>query len=87
MDREIMVTALKDKPAPLYCKTGRINEYRRAFYQGNGGSPKDKTFDPAIGTRGGHSCCGSKVWWRHKLGCKNSFKNAPEDLSDLKDVA
>lgn len=82
--KNITVSALKeDKANSLVCKTGRLNAYRWAFYQGVGGSPKDKTFDLKIGTRGGHKCCKSKVWWRHKVSCKNAVKNSPDDLSDL----
>lgn len=68
----------------LKCKTGRINEYRRAFRDGLGASRKEETFDLSLGVRGGHNCCNSKVEWRHKINCKNSLKNSPDDLSDLK---
>lgn len=84
--KKIQVSALiENKTNSLICKTGHQNAYRFAFYQGLGASPKDSTFDPNIGKRGGHKCCGSKVWWRHKTNCKMSVKNAPDDLSDLKD--
>ncbi len=85
--KNIAVVALKEnKPNFLVCKTGRMNAYRWTFYQGVGASSKDKTFDPKIGKRGGQKCCGSKVWWRHKVSCKNAVKNSPDDLSDLKEV-
>ena len=73
-------------PSSVVCSTGRMNAYRWAYYQGVGASPKDSTFDPNLGTRGGHKCCGSKVCWRHKSNCKMAAKNAPDDLSDLKDI-
>ena len=83
-EKNIIVEALKSKGG-LYCKTGRINAYRLSFHSGTGASPKDRTFDPNLGTRGGHKCCGSKVWWRHKVSCQNAVRNYPDDLSDLKD--
>lgn len=80
----LTVSALKEgKQGSLVTTTGRVNEYRRAFYQGLGASPKDYTFDASIGTRGGHKCCGSRVYWRHKVSCPMAVKNAPDDLSDL----
>lgn len=72
--KPILVTALKTT-GNLYCTTGRKNEYRRAFLQGLGASPKESTFDPKLGKRGGHSCCGSKVWWRHKVLCPGVTKD------------
>lgn len=53
----------------LYCKTGKINEYRRAFHRGLGATIREETFDKSLGVRGGHKCCGSKVSWRHKVSC------------------
>lgn len=83
----IFVTALKENnQAPLVTSTGIVNEYRLAYYQGLGASPKDDTFDRSIGVRGGHKCCGSKVYWRHKVDCPKAAKNAPDDYSDLKDI-
>lgn len=81
-----IVALNENNPASILTRNGTINEYRRAFAFGQGGSIYDETFDPKIGTRGGHKCCGSKVWWRHKVNCKNSTKNAPDDYSDLKEV-
>lgn len=82
-----LITALlEDKPASIFCKSGRINAYRRAFALGHGASPSDPTFDPKLGARGGQKCCGSRVWWRHKVNCKKAVRNAPDDLSDLKDL-
>lgn len=71
----------------LYLPNGRKNAYRAAFAEGVAGNIRDTTFDPSIGARGGHRCCGSKVWWRHKVSCKNAAKNGPDDLSDLKDIS
>lgn len=59
----------------LYCATGRINSYRDAFRAGLGASRKDATFDPKLGKRGGHTCCGSKVEWRHKADCEHAIKS------------
>ena len=49
----------------LYCKTGKINGYRDAFKKGYGASRKEKTWNGKI-----HTCCRSKVAWRHKATCK-----------------
>jgi hypothetical protein len=46
----------------------------------------DETFDKNIGSEGGHTCCGSRAKWRHKISCKYSYKNYKDDLSDLKDI-
>ena len=48
-------------------RTGIGNAYRIAFALGQGASRKDKTYDRS---RRMHTCCGSKVSWRHKVGCK-----------------
>lgn len=53
----------------LIMSNGGINDYRVAKATGVGGSRKEETFDPKLGKRGGHSCCGSKVEWRHKVSC------------------
>jgi hypothetical protein len=50
----------------LICTTGHINAYRRAFVLGQGGSKKEATWDHA---QRQHTCCASKVPWRHKKGC------------------
>ncbi len=52
----------------LYCKTGKINAYRRSFLDGTGGSRKDETWNRI---KNCHSCCNSKVYWRHKINCKS----------------
>lgn len=68
----------------IICSTGRINAYRMAFAHGQGASSKDNTWDKLSHK---HLCCGSKVGWRHKTDCFNAVKNAPDDLSDLKDLS
>lgn len=83
--KQILVSALKSTNS-LYCTTGRKNAYRDAFHTGLGASRGDETFDPKLGVRGGHRCCGSKVEWRHKVTCSNAVRNAPDDYSDLKNI-
>ena len=61
----IEVVAIKTKNN-LYCKTGIINEYRRAFLGGFGASVKDLTCHLK---KHKHTCCGSRVAWRHKVQC------------------
>jgi hypothetical protein len=53
----------------LYLAGGGINDYRLYKMKGQGASRKDPSFDPTLGKRGGHSCCGSAVEWRHKTNC------------------
>lgn len=55
-------------------------DYRKAFITGLGASTKDPTWN-----RSGHehTCCQSKVPWRHKAKCIKAARNAPDDLSDL----
>ena len=48
------------------CSTGRKNAYRYAFLKGQGGSMKETTWD-SVSKK--HSCCQSKVSWRHKTAC------------------
>jgi len=45
---------------------GEINYYRVMFMKGQGGSSKEETWDPG---KHWHSCCKSKVCWRHKNNC------------------
>lgn len=82
MKEKIMVEAIKSV-GNLYCKTGRQNAYRRAFKDGLGATRKEFTWNKY---EHHHTCCGSKVCWRHKTFCKLVPKNAPDDLSDLKDI-
>lgn len=51
----------------LITKTGIPNAYRTAFALGQGASRRDSTFNKQKGI---HTCCGSKVAWRHKTACK-----------------
>jgi len=48
----------------LYLKSGKPNEYRKALLQGLSGARYDTTW-----TGKNHSCCNSKVFWRHKKRC------------------
>lgn len=50
----------------LICSTGRINGYRMAFYQGVGGTRKEKTWNKKLHR---HDCCKSAVAWRHLRSC------------------
>lgn len=50
---------------------GHINEYRRAFVIGQGGSAKESTWDKSKHL---HTCCKSMVAWRHKARCKKILK-------------
>lgn len=63
-----------------------MNQYDREILKGQHASRLDSTFDPELGTCGGHICCGSKAWWRHKQHCKNVLANLADDLSDLNDI-
>ncbi len=48
------------------CATGSVNYYRVTFMQGHGGSRKEETWNKAAHI---HTCCQSKVPWRHKKDC------------------
>lgn len=62
----------------LYCKTGRLNGYRDAFKKGLGASRKDSTWDREQKL---HTCCLSKVAWKHKSKCEVALKNStPEKM-------
>lgn len=66
----------------LIMPSGHRNDYRVETMKGRGASSKDSTFDPTLGHRGGHSCCGSKVTWRHKASCPMlKFEEEHEDVS------
>lgn len=57
----------EQKEYGIKTSTGIQNAYRTAFALGQGASRKDTTFDKSKGI---HTCCGSKVAWRHKTACK-----------------
>ncbi len=67
----------------LIMSNGKVSEYRKAFIEGLGASIKEKTWDRK---KFRHRCCGSRVSWRHRRKCKEICRNAPDDLSDLKDI-
>lgn len=71
------------KELGLIMSDGQMNRYRKSFIEGLGGSVKDKTWSRG---KHRHSCCKSKVFWRHLKTCPQLCRNAPEDLSDLKDL-
>jgi hypothetical protein len=64
------LTVTERKRYGLYLAGGGINDYRLYKMKGQGASRKDPTFDPSLGRRGGHSCCNSRVEWRHRVDCK-----------------
>lgn len=66
----------------LIMSNGELNDYR--YYQiiGQGGSYKEYSWNRK---RHQHDCCGSKVAWRHKTGCRPEVEEWPDDLSDLSD--
>lgn len=53
----------------LYLPSGHLNDYRVAYMKGQAGFRTEETFDRSVGKRGGHTCCGSLVVWRHKVAC------------------
>ena len=59
-------TKLEKVQYGIITRTGIQNAYRVAFAKGQGASRKDSTFDK---TKGIHTCCGSRVAWRHKVDC------------------
>ena len=69
--QKILVTAMRTTGS-LYCSTGIVNGYRLAFMRGEGGSRKEETWNEKRHT---HSCCGSRVPWRHKVNCKRILED------------
>ena len=53
---------------------GKINYYRLMFAKGQGGSKREDTWNKKE-----HTCCHSKVCWRHKVGCPGL--DNPQELS------
>lgn len=66
---EYIAEAKKAGIPNILLKSGEINDYRLAQLKFQAGNRKEKTFDKSISKRGGHSCCRSKVEWRHKVTC------------------
>jgi hypothetical protein len=71
------------KTLGLILNSGKINEYRKTFIEGLGASIKDKSWNRK---KHWHRCCKSTVPWRHLKTCPKLCRNAPDDLSDLKDL-
>lgn len=67
----------------LIMSDGKINNYRRNFIEGLGASIRDKSW---CRKKHKHVCCGSHVSWRHLKTCPRLCRNAPDDLSDLRDL-
>lgn len=65
--------SVKDLPR---LPNGTVNDYRYAQFVGQGGSRSDPTFDRIKGI---HTCCGSKVYWRHKNVCQKLEGSLPPD--------
>jgi hypothetical protein len=59
-------TATTDKGISLMTSTGRRDMTRLSKYQGLGGNRKEASWNRAAGE---HACCGSRVSYRHKVGC------------------
>ena len=63
----------------LVCKTGKVNSYRMAFFQGRGGSKKEATWNRKNNR---HDCCKSACSWRHLRNCpKLKFRDEKEENS------
>ena len=56
----------------LFCSNGMINYYRVTESLGQLGSRKEDTWDKQNDQ---HSCCKSKVAWRHKISCLKLIGN------------
>ena len=69
--RENVQVELLKKTGNLYCSTGRKNDYVKAFLDGLGASSKEWTWSKKKHI---HTCCGSKVCWKHKVNCKLARK-------------
>jgi hypothetical protein len=59
-------SAQERKDYGIITSTGIQNAYRVAFALGQGASRKDTTYDRKAGI---HTCCNSRVAWRHKVSC------------------
>jgi hypothetical protein len=65
--------SIKDIPR---LPSGHLNDYRRAQFLGQGASRKDPEWDKQ---RRVMTCCGSKVYWRHKVACPKLEGTLPPD--------
>lgn len=80
--KQIREMSLEEKQRlGLIMSNGLLNQYRYYQFTGRGGSYKEKSWNKADHH---HDCCGSKVAWRHKTGCKPELPDDPDDLSDLR---
>jgi len=80
MDKENKLVEAINSTNYLYCKTGRRNAYRKAFLDGQGASRKEATWNEE---KHYHTCCGSKVAWRHKIDCKREELEGNKKWKDL----
>lgn len=65
----------------LYLPSGEINYYRLMKMKGQGASRTDAEWDKVNKIM---TCCGSKVYWRHKTGCKLlSFDDESTEKTDV----
>lgn len=53
----------------LILRGGGINDYRLAHMNGKAGSMREETWINQGYHKGYHSCCNSRVCWRHKVSC------------------
>lgn len=80
--KQIRDMSLKKKQhLGLIMSNGQLNFYRYCQYIAQGGSRKEKSWNKLDHQ---HDCCGSKVPWRHRTGCKPELPDDLDDLSDLK---
>ena len=71
--------SFKDKQKfGMICSTGIKNSYRISFAKGQGASRRDETVTK---DGKGHTCCGSKVVWRHKTACPRMEGTLPPDFN------
>lgn len=77
--RKVQVVALMRSSKLVNLQT---NNRALAFLRGQGGSTKDDTWvrTTLSRTKGYHSCCNSKVFWRHKDSCRKLEGTLPPDL-------
>lgn len=73
--QEYIAEAKKQGIPNILLKNGELNYYRVCQMKFTAGTRKESTFDRSLGRRGGHSCCGSRVYWRHKTNCPGLTKD------------